>query len=105
MAFMHKTLRTLLAMLCAAAYVTSAALAQSATGSLELAARISPTAARPEPVRQFTFYVLTKSYAEIVKEVEGENAAVSREKFIRDVPCSSAISIVSFATSNPPTTP
>ena len=69
-------------MLCVAACGTSATLAQSATGSLELAARISPTAARPEPVRQFTFYVLTKSYAEIVKEVEGENPVPSREKFI-----------------------
>jgi len=69
-------------MLCAAACVTTAALAQSATGSLELAARISPTAARPEPVRQFTFYVLTKSYGEIVKEVEAENPVPSRDKFI-----------------------
>jgi hypothetical protein len=33
-------------------------------------------------VRQFTFYVLTKSYGEIVKEVEGENALLSRDKFI-----------------------
>jgi len=82
MAFMHKNTADIFAMLCAGACVTSAALAQSATGSLELAARISPTAARPEPVRQFTFYVLTKSYAEIVKEVEGDNAALSREKFI-----------------------
>jgi hypothetical protein len=82
MAFMHKTLRTLFAVLCAVVCVTSAALAQSATGSLELTARISPTAARPEPVRQFTFYVLTKSYAEIVKEVEAQNALPSREKFI-----------------------
>src|SRR5712671_141627 len=82
---MHKTLRTLFAMLCAAACVTSAAWAQSTAGSLELAARISPTAARPEPVRQFTFYVLTKSYAEIVKEVEAENEIPSREKFIDDL--------------------
>jgi hypothetical protein len=82
MALMQKTLRTLFALLCGAAYAGSAAWAQSATGSLELAARISPTAARPEPVRQFTFYVLTKSYAEIVKEVEQENAIPSREKFI-----------------------
>jgi hypothetical protein len=91
MAFMHKTLRTLFAMLCAVACVTSAALAQSATGSLELAARISPTAARPEPVRQFTFYVLTKSYAEIVKEVEAQNAAPSREKFIEGLKLSTEL--------------
>ena len=58
------------------------ALPQSATGSLDFVARITPTAARPEPVRQFTFYVLTKSYAEIVNEVEGENVVPPREKFI-----------------------
>jgi len=36
--------------------------AQAGNGALDLVARITPTAARPEPVRQFTFYVLTKSY-------------------------------------------
>src|SRR3981189_1543471 len=61
---------------------TRAARAQSAAWPLDFAARISPTAARPEPVRQFTFYVLTKSYVEIVKEVEAENEVPSREKFI-----------------------
>jgi hypothetical protein len=61
---------------------TRAARAQSAAGSLDFAARITPTAARPEPVRQFTFYVLTKSYVEVVKEVEAENVVLSRDKFI-----------------------
>jgi len=59
-----------------------AALPQSATGSLDFVARITPTAARPEPVRQFTFYILTKSYAEIVKEIEADNVVPPREKFI-----------------------
>src|ERR1700737_374524 len=68
-------------LLCAVC-VTRAARAQGGAGSLDFAARITPTAARPEPVRQFTFYVLTKSYTEIVKEVEAENAIPSREKFI-----------------------
>jgi hypothetical protein len=45
-------------------------------------ARITPTAARPEPVRQFTFYILTKSYMEIVKEVEEKDAIPPREEFI-----------------------
>jgi hypothetical protein len=52
-----------------------------AAGSLRLAARITPSAARPEPVRQFTFYVLTKSYGEIVKEVEAKDMVPSREEF------------------------
>jgi hypothetical protein len=79
---MGRGLFRLISVLSCAAFLGGAACAQSAAGSLELAARISPTAARPEPVRDFTFYVLTKSYAEIVKEVEAENAIPSREKFI-----------------------
>jgi hypothetical protein len=56
--------------------------AQSSRGALEINARVTPTAARPEPVRQFTFYVLTKSYQDICKEVEASDAMVSRDKFI-----------------------
>jgi len=82
MAFMRKTLVTSLAMLCLVVCAAPATWAQSATGSLDFVARITPTAARPEPVRQFTFYMLTKSYAEIVKEVEEENVVPPREKFI-----------------------
>jgi hypothetical protein len=82
MAFMRKTLVTSLAMLCLVVCAAPATWAQSATGSLDFVARITPTAARPEPVRQFTFYVLTKGYAEIVKEVEEENVVPPREKFI-----------------------
>jgi hypothetical protein len=59
--------------------------AQSANGAVDLTARVSPTAARPEPVRQFTFYVLTKSYADIVKDVEADEAPPSREKFIAEL--------------------
>src|ERR1700732_905664 len=61
---------------------TNGARGQGASGTLEFAARITPTAARPEPVRQFTFYLLTKSYAEIVKDVEAQNAIQTRDKFI-----------------------
>ena len=64
------------------AWAPALASAQSSPGSLDFSARISPTAARPEPVRQFTFYVLTKSYAEVVREVEGQHAMPSREAFI-----------------------
>jgi hypothetical protein len=56
--------------------------AQTNTGTMEIMAKIAPTGARPEPVRQFTFYVLTKSYAEIVKEVEEKEVIPSREEFI-----------------------
>ena len=56
--------------------------AQSANGGLEFTARITPTAARPEPVRDVTFYVLTKSYDDIVKEIEERDGSPAREKFI-----------------------
>ena len=68
-----------------AACMSTATRAQGTLGSLDFAARITPTAARPEPVRQFTFYVLTKSYAEIVKDVEAQNATPSRDKFIEQL--------------------
>ncbi len=79
---MRKMLAIFFGLLVCAVCATNAARAQSDSGTLEFAARITPTAARPEPVRQFTFYVLTKSYAEIVKEVEAQNTMVSRDKFI-----------------------
>jgi hypothetical protein len=66
---------------CAFLFATGAA-AQSTTGTLEFSARITPTAARPEPVRQFTFYILTKSYTEIVKEVEEKDPLPPRDEFI-----------------------
>jgi len=79
---MRRALPRFISVLSCACFLAPVAWTQSATGSLDLVARITPTAARPEPVRQFTFYVLTKSYAEIVKEVEGENVVPPREKFI-----------------------
>jgi len=60
----------------------SGARAQSDSGTLEIAARITPTGARPEPVRQFTFYILTKSYSDIVKEVEEKDPIPPRDQFI-----------------------
>jgi hypothetical protein len=62
--------------------IASRSTAQEANGSIELTARVSPTAARPEPVRQVTFYILTKSYMDILKDVEAEQAPPSREHFI-----------------------
>lgn len=88
---MRKMVLFFFAWLVCAACLTSAARAQGAFGSLDFAARITPTAARPEPVRQFTFYVLTKSYAEIVKAVEAENVIPSREKFIEDLKLSAEL--------------
>jgi hypothetical protein len=71
----------LLALAGALSFVTSAD-AQTENGALEVVVRITPTAARPEPVRQFTFYLLTKSYVEIVKEVEEKDPVPPRDEFI-----------------------
>jgi hypothetical protein len=66
-------------------WAARAASAQSANGTIDLIARITPTAAQPEPVRQFTFYVLTKSYTEITKDVEAQEVLPTRDKFIDDL--------------------
>jgi hypothetical protein len=72
---------TLSVALCAI-FFAGASLAQSATGTIEFLARVTPTGARPEPVRDFTFYVLTKSYTEIVKEMEDRDPIPARNEFI-----------------------
>ncbi len=59
--------------------------AQGDSGALEITARITPTGARPEPVRQFTFYILTKSYSDIVKEIEEKDPVPPRDKFIDEL--------------------
>ena len=56
--------------------------AQSGTGVLELTAQIAPTGARPEPVRQFPLCVLTKSFTDIVKELQAADPEASKEQFI-----------------------
>jgi len=56
--------------------------AQGGTGAVELSARITPTGAHPEAVRQFDFFILTKSYADICKEIEGQDVLPTKEAFI-----------------------
>jgi len=58
---------------------------QSATGTLDVTARITPTGAKPEPVRQFTFYVLTKSYADIRKEASAQFPLDDRDTFVSNL--------------------
>src|SRR5215467_13139718 len=56
--------------------------AQNPNGALDSTARVTPTAAKAEPVRDFTFYLLTKSYGDIVKEIDDRDGPPDREKFI-----------------------
>jgi hypothetical protein len=71
-----------LVFVCLAGLLPARTPAQSATGSIEITARITPTGARPEPVRQFTLYVISKSYADIVQEVEAKDVLPTRDEFI-----------------------
>jgi hypothetical protein len=84
MNFMRKPKAILMGVAAACVLGAAGAYAQSpaGTGALEFSAYVSPTAAKPEPVRDFTFYVLTKSFEEIKKEIETKNGAPDREKFI-----------------------
>ena len=76
---------SLLIFFCSFLSLGQASFGQGATGSLDLTARIAPTGARPEPVRQFTFYILTKSYAEILKEATAQFPLAEREDFINNL--------------------
>jgi len=53
------------------------------TGSIEFVARVTPTAGRPEPVRQLTFYLLRKSFADIQKEAEQSEPKPDMDRFIQ----------------------
>jgi len=79
---MRRATYTSLAILAGLVCFAPAALAQNSTSTLEITARLTPTAARPEPVRQFTFYILTRSYGDIAKEVEAGDAMPPRDEFI-----------------------
>jgi len=80
---MMKTPMAVLTVLLGSLFLTGSSSAQSAdTGSLQFIARITPTAARPEPVRQFTFYILSKSYASVTQEVEAGDVVPPRDEFI-----------------------
>lgn len=79
---MRRATRISLAIFAGLACLGHTARAQTSAGMLDITARITPTAARPEPVRQFTLYILTKSYADIAKEVEAGDVLQGRDEFI-----------------------
>jgi len=68
--------------------VTALAPAQTRPGAISVTAYIAPTAARPEPVRQFTLYALTRSYADVIKEVSAADPLPTRDQFIDNLKCS-----------------
>src|SRR5215470_13441054 len=78
-------MKKMLLVAAAFAALSGRASAQNPNGALDFTARVTPTAAKPEPVRDFTFYVLTKSYDEIVKEIDERDGPPVRDKFIDDL--------------------
>ena len=78
---MRIPLRIFVALLAIALLAASLA-AQGGAGTIDISARVTPTGALPEPVRQFTFYVLTKSYADVIQEIESQNVLPTRDEFI-----------------------
>jgi hypothetical protein len=79
---MRNGLRVVLALGVSCFFLAGFLAAQGGTGAISLSARVAATGAQPESVRQFPLYVLTKSYADVVKEVEGQDALPTRDKFI-----------------------
>jgi hypothetical protein len=60
----------------------------AATGSVEFAASVTPTDGRPEPVRQFTFYLLRRSLADVHAEVQAADPAPQLDAFADGLPVS-----------------
>lgn len=67
---------------CVPLLLASQSLGQSATGALDLTVHITATGGRPEPIRQFTLYVLTKSYTDIRKDAGAQFPLDDRDAFI-----------------------
>lgn len=63
----------------------------SVSGTVEFVARATPTAGRAEPVRQTTFYLLKKSFAEIRREAEAAAPKPDLDKFIAGLKVSSEL--------------
>lgn len=78
------------ALILGAAFCGSAA-AQNSTGSLDISVHVTATGGRPEPVRQFMLYVLTKSFADISNEVDNGASLPTRDKFIDDLKVSAKL--------------
>ncbi len=57
-------------------------LAAQATGRIDFTARVTPTDGRPEPVRQLTFYLSSKSLADIRTEVAQRDPAPDLDEYV-----------------------
>jgi hypothetical protein len=80
MSGMKSTARLLIFLL--AGIPSFAALASAQEGSIEFVARATPSGGLEEPVRGFPFYLLSKSFEEIGKEVEAAEPKPDLDAFI-----------------------
>ena len=62
--------------------IAAAAPATAQTGSLEFVARATPSGGLDEPIRGFPFYLLTKSFEDINKEVDASVPKPDMDEFI-----------------------
>jgi len=83
-----RNLVRLFVLLMALSFFPSPSSSQTATGAIALSAHLAASGAYPEPVRQFTFYILTKSYADITKEVASQDVLPTRDEFLDKWPVS-----------------
>jgi hypothetical protein len=72
----------LAAILSIAAIISAAPLAAAQDGSVEFIARATPSGGLEEPVRGFPFYLLSKSFADIAKEVDAAYPKPDLDAFI-----------------------
>src|SRR5215469_155103 len=81
---MRNTLRLSL-LVCLFVTFTGRNPAQGSLGSLDINAHVAPSGSKPEPVRQFTFYVLTRSYADVCKEISAQFPLADRDTFVSEL--------------------
>ncbi len=69
-------------LLLVAGMIGKAPRAAAQTGTVQFVARVTPSGGEDEPVRTLSFYLLSKSYADIQKEAEAATPPTSLDKFI-----------------------
>lgn len=63
-------------------FAISCPLAHAQDGSIEFAAKATPSGGTEEPVRGFPFYLLSKSFADVNTEADRDNPSPDMDKFI-----------------------
>jgi hypothetical protein len=64
------------------ALAMACAVSSQQSGSIEFIARVAPTGGHPEPVREFTFFLLRKNYQDIQQEADSAEPASKMDDLI-----------------------